>query len=132
MPTVKRVLVVDNEPSIREIAKVCLETLGGWEVSLASSGQECLIQATAENPDVILMDLMMPNMDGLMTFDKLQENPATQEIPVILLTAKIQDNDSVDHRHFLQMGLAGAIAKPFNPLELSEQVAATLGWSSPQ
>jgi CheY-like chemotaxis protein len=126
MLTLKRVLVVDNEPSIREIAKVCLERLGGWEVLLASSGQECLTQAKTENPDVILMDLMMPNMDGLTTFDKLQEHPSTQKIPVILLTASIQGDD--DHR-YREMGLAGAIAKPFDPLELSERVALTLGWT---
>jgi CheY-like chemotaxis protein len=121
----RRILVVDNEQYIQEVAKVCLETVAGWEVSIASSGQECLSQAEIEQPDAILLDVMMPDMDGLTTFQKLQENAATQAIPVILLTAKIQ---SSDRRRYAQMGLTAAIAKPFNPLELAGQVAAALGW----
>lgn len=125
----KRILVVDNEQYIQEVAKVCLETVAGWEVSIASSGQECLSKAEREQPDAILLDVMMPDMDGLATFQKLQENAATQAIPVILLTAKIQ---SSDRRRYAQMGLTAAIAKPFNPLELAAQVAAALSWTPEQ
>lgn len=121
----KRILVVDNEPYVQEIAKVCLETVAGWDVVLASSGQECLSQAEAERPDAILLDVMMPDMDGITTFQKLQENPATQAIPVILLTAKLQASD---RRHYVQMGLTAAIGKPFDPLELASQVSEVLGW----
>lgn len=124
--TIKRILVVDNEPYIQEVAKVCLETVAGWDVLLASSGKECLIQAETEQPDAILLDVMMPDMDGMATFQKLQENPATQAIPVILLTAKIQ---SADRRRYAQVGTIAAIAKPFNPLELAGQIATALGWS---
>ncbi|MBD1870044.1 response regulator [Oculatella sp. FACHB-28] len=124
--TAKRILVVDNEQYIQEVAQVCLETVAGWEVLIASSGQECLHQAEAEQPDAILLDVMMPDMDGIATFQKLQENPATKAIPVILLTAKIQ---SSDRRRYIQMGLTAAIAKPFNPLELAGQVATALGWT---
>jgi CheY-like chemotaxis protein len=123
--TTKRVLVVDNEPYIQEVAKVCLETVAGWQVILASSGAECLSKAAAEQPEVILLDVMMPDMDGITTFQKLQENPATQAIPVILLTAKIQSSDR--HR-YAQIGTLTAIAKPFDPLKLAGQVAAALGW----
>jgi CheY-like chemotaxis protein len=123
--TTKRVLVVDNEPYIQEVAKVCLETVAGWQVILASSGAECLSKAAAEQPEVILLDVMMPDMDGITTFQKLQENPATQAIPVILLTAKIQSSDR--HR-YAQIGTLTAIAKPFDPLKLAAQVAAALGW----
>jgi CheY-like chemotaxis protein len=123
--TVKRILVVDNEQYIQEVAKVCLETVAGWEVLLASSGEECLRQAEVEQPDAILLDVMMPNMDGITTFQKLQNNPATQLIPVIFLTAKIQ---SSDRNRYAQMGVNSAIAKPFNPLELAGQIATTLGW----
>jgi CheY-like chemotaxis protein len=123
--TVKRILVVDNEQYIQEVAKVCLETVAGWEVLLASSGEECLRQAEVEQPDAILLDVMMPNMDGITTFQKLQDNPATQLIPVIFLTAKIQ---SSDRNRYAQMGVKSAIAKPFNPLELAGQIATTLGW----
>lgn len=122
----KRILVVDNEQYIQEVAKVCLETVAGWDVLLASSGQECLTQAELAQPDAILLDVMMPAMDGITTFAKLQENPATQTIPVILLTAKIQ---SSDRRRYTEIGLKAAIAKPFNPLELAGQVATALGWT---
>jgi CheY-like chemotaxis protein len=122
----KRILVVDNELYIQEVAKICLETVAGWDVLLASSGQECLSKAETEQPDAILLDVMMPGMDGMTTFQKLQENSATQAIPVILLTAKIQ---SSDRRRYAQMGTIAAIAKPFNPLELAEQVATILGWT---
>jgi CheY-like chemotaxis protein len=124
--TGKRILIVDNEPYIQEVAKLCLETMADWEVLLAGSGKECLIQAETEQPDAILLDVMMPDMDGLTTFEKLQENPVTQNIPVILLTAKIQ---SSDRRNYAQMGLTAAIAKPFNPLELAGQIAEALNWS---
>jgi CheY-like chemotaxis protein len=123
--TTKRILVVDNEPYIQEVAKVCLETVASWDVLLASSGAECLRVAAAEQPDAILLDVMMPDMDGMTTLQKLQENPATQAIPVILLTAKIQASD---RRRYAQMGTLAAIAKPFDPLKLAEQVATALGW----
>jgi CheY-like chemotaxis protein len=122
----KQILVVDNEPYIQEVVKICLETVAGWEVLLAGSGEECLHRAEAEQPDVILMDVMMPDMDGITTFQKLQENPATQAIPVILLTAKIQSSERC---RYAELGTKGAIAKPFDPLELAEQIAAALGWT---
>ncbi|MBG1270187.1 response regulator [Nostoc sp. WHI] len=124
--TTKRILVVDNEQYIQEVAKICLETVAGWEVETASSGQEGIIKAEAYQPDAILLDVMMPAMDGIATFEKLQGNPVTKAIPVILLTAKIQASD---RRRYAEMGMISAIAKPFNPLELADQVAVALGWS---
>lgn len=124
--TTKQILVVDNEEYIQEVAKICLETVAGWAVLVASSGAECLQIAEAKQPDAILLDVMMPLMDGPTTFQKLQENPATRHIPVILLTAKIQTSDR--HR-YAEMGMTAAIAKPFNPLELAGQVADALGWT---
>ena len=124
--TTKRILVVDNELYIQEVAKICLETVAGWEVLTASSGKEGIIQAEKHQPDAILLDVMMPDMDGLTAFANLQANPVTKEIPVILLTAKIQASD---RRRYAQMGMKTAIAKPFNPLELAEQVATALGWT---
>lgn len=122
----KRILVVDNEQYIQEVTKVCLETVAGWEVVTASSGQEGIKQAEACQPDAILLDVMMPDMDGIATFEKLQGNPSTRGIPVILLTAKIQASD---RRRYSQLGMVTAIAKPFNPLELAGQVATALGWN---
>ncbi|BAZ33171.1 response regulator receiver protein [Cylindrospermum sp. NIES-4074] len=124
--TAKRILVVDNEQYIQEVAKICLETVAGWEVLTAGSGKEGIIQAETHQPDAILLDVMMPDMDGIATFEKLQANPVTKQIPVILLTAKVQ---AADRRRYAQMGMKTAIAKPFNPLELAAQIAAALDWS---
>ena len=122
----KRILVVDNEQYIQEVAQICLETVAGWQVFTAISGSECLTKAAAAQPDAILLDVMMPDMDGLATFQKLQEDAATQNIPVILLTAKIQP---ADRRRYAELGIKAAIAKPFAPLQLAAQVAEALGWS---
>ncbi len=125
----KRILVVDNEQYIQEVTKICLEFMTDWEVLTVGSGQECLSMAEIEQPDAILLDVMMPDMDGPTTFKELRVNPATASIPVILLTAKVQSSDR--HR-YTQMGLTAAIAKPFHPLELAGQIAAALGWPLPE
>lgn len=122
----KRVLVVDNEQYIREVAQISLETVALWQVLTAASGSEALIVAQAEQPDAILLDVMMPDMDGITTFEKLQANPETRNIPVILLTAKIQ---AADRRRYADLGIKAAIAKPFDALGLATQVAAVLGWN---
>lgn len=121
----KRILIIDDEEDIREVAQLTLEAVGGWLVFTAESGFEGLQVAEAEKPDAILLDVMMPEMDGIATFGKLQANPATQNIPVILLTAKVQ---STDQRRFAELGVIGMIAKPFNPMTLSDQLTEALGW----
>lgn len=123
----KRVLIIDNEPYIQEVVKICLETITNWAVITASSGREGIVKAAAEQPDAILLDVMMPEMDGLMTFAQLHANAATQSIPVILLTAK---TETFDQRHcYTQLGIKATIAKPFEPLELAHQIAIALNWS---
>ena len=124
--TAKHILVIDNEEYIRELAQICLETVAGWKVSTAESGHSGLMLAQKEQPDAILLDVMMPDMDGPTTFQHLQANAATVHIPVILLTAKVQASD---RRRYASMGMKAAIAKPFNPLQLATQVAEALGWS---
>ena len=121
----RRILIVDNEPSIREVAQISLETVAGWDVTIAGSGLEGIATAEREQPDAILLDVMMPDMDGLATFSRLQANPATSKIPVILLTAKVQ---SSDRQSYTELGIRSTIAKPFSPLELAQQIATTLGW----
>lgn len=125
--TVKRILVIDDEDDIREVAQLSLETVAGWEVLTACSGSEGLTKAATEQPNAILLDVMMPDMDGLATFQKLQANSATQHIPVVLLTAKVQ---AADRQRFAELGVTAMIAKPFNPLNLAHQVAEILGWSN--
>ncbi|MEO0947092.1 MAG: response regulator [Cyanobacteria bacterium J06641_5] len=123
----KHVLVVDDEADIRDVARLALETIGGWRVSVAASGLEALTLAAAEGPDAILLDVMMPGLDGLETFQKLQANPQTRDIPVILLTAKTQ---IADRRRFEAAGVRAIVTKPFRVLELATDVAALLGWAS--
>ncbi|HVC32810.1 MAG TPA: response regulator [Chloroflexota bacterium] len=123
--TAKRILVIDDEDDIREVAKACLEIVGGYDVLTASSGREGLAKASAEMPDAILLDVMMPGMDGPTTFKKLLGEEATRNIPVIFLTAKVQ---SVDWRQLTELRPAGMIAKPFAPLGLAPDVAKLLGW----
>ena len=124
--TAKRILVIDDEDDIREVAQICLEMVGNWEVLTASSGSEGIAKAKASQPDAILLDVMMPDMDGIATFQKLQANTATHHIPVIFLTAKVQ---SADRRRFAELGVTAMIAKPFDPLNLASLVAEALGWS---
>ncbi len=121
----KRILLVDDDNDIREVASVSLEAIGGYTVSKASSGQEALERAAAERPDAVLLDVMMPDMDGPTTFARLQGDEATRAIPVILLTAKVQASD---RRQLDELAVAAVLAKPFDPLELPGQVARALGW----
>jgi CheY-like chemotaxis protein len=121
----KRILLIDDEPEIREIVRVSLELVGGWDVSATGSAREGLTLAADQHPDAILLDVMMPDMDGPTTFQALQAAPETSTIPVILLTAKVQ---AADLRRFDQLGVAATIAKPFDPLTLPGQVASALGW----
>ena len=122
----KKILIIDNEQYIQEVIQICLQSTAGWQVLAASSGREGIAKSADEQPDAILLDVMMPDMDGLMTFQKLQERQETRNIPVILLTAKVQ---SSDRRYYGDLGVKGAIAKPFDPLQLASQVAAILDWS---
>lgn len=123
--TAKLILVIDDEDDIREVAQLCLETVGGWQVITANGGKEGLIKAENEHPDAILLDVMMPQIDGLTTFHKLQANAATKNIPVVLLTAKVQASEQ---RRFSELGVKAIFAKPFDPLSLAPDLAAALGW----
>ncbi len=121
----KRILVIDDEINLCIVIKACLENLGGWEVQTALSGRAGFALIESENFDAILLDVMMPDLDGLTVFRELQNNPATQKIPIILFTAKVQ---SIDLDQFAKLGVTGVIAKPFDPLTLADQMAALLKW----
>ena len=123
----RRILIIDDEDDIREVAALSLESMAGWQVTLASSGAEGIRAALAKPPDAILMDVMMPMMDGPTTFKEMQAIPAIAHIPVILLTAKVQ---GVDRRRFAGLGVTAVLFKPFDPLTLAEQISTALGWSS--
>lgn len=121
--SVKRVLVIDDEDDIREVAQASLEIMAGLDVILACSSREGLIKAETEQPDVILLDVMLPDMDGVAVFKQLQANPVTQHIPVVFLTAKVQ---IFDQHHFKQLGVRAVITKPFKPQQLASQLLAIL------
>ena len=122
----KRILVVDDEPDIREVARLSLEAVGGHEVITAASGADAVTTAAAERPDAILLDVMMPGLDGPATLERLRSQEATADIPVIMLTAKVQ---AADRRHLERLGVAGVLAKPFDPMTLAADVDAALGWA---
>jgi CheY-like chemotaxis protein len=123
----RRVLVVDDDPLLREVAQAALELVGGWEVSTAQSGPQAQQQALTEHPDAILLDVMMPGVDGPSTVAALRADPATRDIPIIFLTAKMPSEDFDEWR---PLRLAGVIPKPFDPMTLAAEMAALLGWTA--
>lgn len=127
--TPRRVLIVDDDDSIREIAAVSLEVVGGHEVLTARSGEDALALLAAQGVDVILLDVMMPRLDGPSTVTRLKADPATRGIPVVMLTAKAQTREKADLSAL--PGVAGVIAKPFDPMALPGLLAQILGWEAP-
>src|ERR1035437_7393396 len=123
----RKKLIIDDEEDIREVAALSLEATAGWEIVTASNGADGILAAVNSKPapDAILMDVMMPEMDGPSTFRLMQQNPELAGIPVLLLTAKVQ---GVDQRRFADLGVSGVLFKPFNPLTLAEQICEKLGW----
>lgn len=120
---ITKVLMIDDEPDIRKVGLLSLRAVGKWEVTAASSGPEGLELALKERPDVILLDIMMPGMDGPTTLGMLRERPETRSIPVIFLTAKALKHEV---ERFLAMGVAGIITKPFDPLTLPRAIQSIL------
>ena len=123
----RRILIIDDEDDIREVAALSLEATAGWETLTANSGAKGIEVAIAQQPDAILMDVMMPGVDGPTTFREMQQIPTIAQIPVLLLTAKVQ---GVDKRRFAGLGVAAVLFKPFDPLTLAEQIAEALHWNS--
>lgn len=123
----RRILIIDDEEDIREVAALSLEATAGWEIVTASCGADGIRAAVSSKPvpDAILLDVMMPGMDGPTTFLRMQENPDLVDIPVLLLTAKVQ---GVDQRRFAGLGVSAVLFKPFNPLTLAAQISEKLGW----
>jgi CheY-like chemotaxis protein len=122
---IPRILVIDDEDDIREVTVLTLETVAGWHVISAPSGAQGIQRASLEQPDAILLDVMMPDIDGPTTFQILKENGNTAHIPILLLTAKVQGSD---RRKLDALGAAAILAKPFDPLTLADQISGVLGW----
>ena len=123
----RRVLLIDDEDDIRSITAIALGQVGGWEVKAAPDGAAGIAIAEDWHPDAILLDAMMPDMDGLATLKALRERPATDTIPVLFLTASVQRSE---RQILLDAGAAGVLAKPFDPMTLHRLVEQALGWSA--
>jgi CheY-like chemotaxis protein len=124
----KRILVVDDEEALRELTAACLEDLGGWEVITAESGHDGLQKALANTLDAILLDVSMPDVDGFAVYERLKAEQSLQNLPIVLLTAKVLPTDRA---RFAQMDIAGIVTKPFDPTLLCAQLATLLGWEEP-
>ncbi len=122
-----RVLIIDDEEDTRSIASMSLTILGGLEVIEAENGQDGVNKAAAEQPDVILLDMMMPIMDGPSTLEALRSNDRTRNIPVIFLTAKAMTSEI---ERLKRMGARGILTKPFDPTVLATRMKAILDTTS--
>ena len=116
-----RILYVEDEPDIQTVARLALETLGGFTVEICSSGNEALSRAPDFQPQLILLDVMMPEMDGPTTLKKLRGLLQLAGTPVIFMTAKVQPGEVAGYK---EIGAVDVIPKPFDPMTLSSQVQA--------
>ncbi|MDQ4068498.1 MAG: response regulator [Actinomycetota bacterium] len=121
----RRVLVVDDDPDIQEVAVLALDRLGHHSAIVAGSGEEGLRAARAHLPDVVLLDVMMPGMDGPSTLARLRQDEVTAGIPVVFLTAKTQ---AAERDRLAGMQVAGVLAKPFDPMTLADDLDRVMGW----
>lgn len=116
-----RILYVEDEPDIQMVARLALEAIGGYTVEICSSGAEALTRAPDFRPQLVLLDVMMPGMDGPTTLSKLRKLSAFAATPVVFMTAKVQPGEVAE---YLALGAIGVIPKPFDPMTLSSQVQA--------
>ena len=117
--TISKILIVDDDEDIRTVIEVVARRVGDWQVLLAASGAEALERAESEQPDVILLDVMMPGMDGPETLARLRQQTSTARIPVIFLTAKAQKHEV---QSYLALGANGVIIKPFEAMTLPDEI----------
>lgn len=118
-----RILLIEDDPDIQKMVRLSLKYQGNHEVSAASGGREGLEKAAAENPDLILLDVMMPEMDGYETIKQLKSQAGTRHIPVIFLSARAQQAEIQKGR---ELGAIGYLVKPFDPMTLASQLEAIL------
>lgn len=125
MSELRRILHIEDDPSIQSVTKLALEAVGGFEVLSCSSGAEALSEAPGFAPDFVLLDVMMPGMDGPETLARLRECIDLEKIPVAFMTAKVQSSE-IDHLR--KLGARDVIIKPFDPMRLAEQIRSI--WSA--
>lgn len=115
----RHIACVDDDEDVLRVAELTLQMVGGYKVTTFSNGQEALDGLVAVNPDLVLLDVMMPKMDGPTTFKAMKQRPDLKHLPVVFLTAKIQPSE---RRNYEAMGAAGVLAKPFDPATLPQDV----------
>jgi CheY-like chemotaxis protein len=125
---VHRVLVSEDDPDIQKVIRMSLRFGGVKDVFLTDDGRECLAIVNRVRPDLILLDVSMPNLDGYQTCSILKANPETKSIPVIFLTAKVQMHEA---EIGMKSGALGYLCKPFDPLTLHQQILAILAKGRP-
>ena len=121
----RRILLVDDNADIRTLAGIRLEKVGGHEVRTADSGQACLDLLAGWTPDVVVLDVKMPGMDGTEVLDRIRADEATSTVPVVFLTASLVP-DEVERLRTLPV--SGVMAKPFDPMTLPDELGTVLGW----
>lgn len=119
MTELKRILYVEDEPDIQAVAKIALEKIGGFELQIHSLGKEAVANAVIFAPDLLLLDVMMPDMDGPATLKALKALPELENTPVIFMTAKVQPSEVEEYK---TLGALDVISKPFDPMTLAEQI----------
>lgn len=115
----ERILYVEDDPDIQSIAVMVLETINDFTLATCSSGAEAVARAVGFAPDLMLLDVMMPGMDGPETLKKLREFPELKATPVVFMTAKVQPQEV---QGYLGLGAIGVIAKPFDPMTLAQEL----------
>ncbi|PZO35521.1 MAG: response regulator [Pseudanabaena frigida] len=121
----KTILLIDDEEYICQVVASCVELFSNWQVKTTMSGQEGLAASATVRPDAIVLDMLMPSMDGFAVLKVLQADPQLADIPVVLLTARV---DLTEPQKIAQLGVQGAISKPFHPTKLASQISQILGW----
>lgn len=118
--SLKRILYVEDEPDIQAVVRLALENIGGYTLEVCSSGQEAIAKGEAFNPDMLLLDVMMPGLDGPTTLKELRKKPTLADKPAVFMTAKVQPQEVA---HYKEIGAVDVIVKPFDPTTLSEEVS---------
>lgn len=119
IPPLKKIILVDDEPDIRTVTKMALESMGNFTVQAFGSGKELIKQADSISVDLILLDVMMPEMDGMSVLLNLRKNPHTTKVPIIFMTASVSNQDIVKYKN---SGALDVIAKPFDPMTLADRI----------
>lgn len=122
----RTLLLIDDDDDVREIAQLSLELGAGWTIYAAASGEEGIAVALDKQPEAILLDVMMPVLDGPATLARLRDDERTRDVPVLFLTAKARP---AERDRLAGLSVSGVLAKPFDPVRLPQQISDLLGWS---